>query len=450
MPSRLVPDILFQNRRFNIPAHSSRPVWLDITIPHTTKAGLYQGSLSIRTPEDSLRLPFTVRVQNMELPGPTDWHYHLDLWQNPFAIARYHQVPLWSQKHWALIRKYLTLLADAGQKCITTSIIWQPWGAQTYDPFESMITWIHNSSGKWEYDYSVFDHYVEVATECGITDQINCYTMVPWGNHLRYMDEDSSKFVTVVIKPGTPEYEKYWRPFLYDFREHLKERGWLDKTCIALDERGKEDTKNLISFLKQTTPGLKLALAGHYFKEITPDIHDFSYNFHFLNNKVPEIAGLRHKHEQVTTYYVACGIRRPNNFTFSPPAESTCEGWLAAGMGLDGFLRWAYNSWPEDPLHDSRYIKWPAGDTYMIYPGPLSSVRFERLREGIQDYEKIRILQALLKKEENKGLALPDSLDLVGYLKTLDPEIINDTPAAVIVNRGKKIIEKLTDYILNR
>ncbi len=285
IPAHLVPDILFQNRRFNLPAHSSHPVWLEINIPHTAKARLYQGSVSIRTPEDSMRLPFTLRIQDIELPQPNNWHYHLDLWQNPFAIARYHQVTLWSQKHWDLIRKYLTLLANAGQKCITTSIIWQPWSAQTYDPFQSMITWIHNSNGQWDYDYSVFDHYVSVAMKCGITEQINCYTMVPWGNHFRYMDEDSSKFVTATLKPGIPAYETYWRPFLYDFREHLKEMGWLDKTCIALDERGEKDTKNLIRFIKKIAPEFKLALAGHCFKEIAPDIYDFSYNYHFLNNK---------------------------------------------------------------------------------------------------------------------------------------------------------------------
>jgi hypothetical protein len=54
----------------------------------------------------------------------------------------------------------------------------------------------------------------------------------------------------------------------------------------------------------------------------------------------------------ITTYYVACGIPKPNNFTFSPPSESCYEGWFAAARGFDGFLRWASNSWPENPLID--------------------------------------------------------------------------------------------------
>ena len=47
-----------------------------------------------------------------------------------------------------------------------------------------------------------------------------------------------------------------------------------------------------------------------------------------------------------------------------------------------------------EPLRDSRFRTWPAGDTYVVYPGGRSSIRFERLREGIQDAEKIRILRA--------------------------------------------------------
>lgn len=48
---------------------------------------------------------------------------------------------------------------------------------------------------------------------------------------------------------------------------------------------------------------------------------------------------------------------------------------------------------PADPLTDSRFRAWLAGDTYLVYPDARSSIRFERLREGIQDAEKIRILK---------------------------------------------------------
>lgn len=63
-------------------------------------------------------------------------------------------------------------------------------------------------------------------------------------------------------------------------------------------------------------------------------------------------------------------------------------------------LRWAFNSWVEHPLQDSRFRTWPAGDTYIIYPQGRSSVRYERLVEGIQDYEKIQILKKTLERDK--------------------------------------------------
>lgn len=68
---------------------------------------------------------------------------------------------------------------------------------------------------------------------------------------------------------------------------------------------------------------------------------------------------------------------------------------------MDGYLRWALNSWPKNPVQDSRFTAWPAGDTYQVYPGPMTSIRLEKLTEGIQDFEKIRILKEAYKNNGN-------------------------------------------------
>ena len=66
----------------------------------------------------------------------------------------------------------------------------------------------------------------------------------------------------------------------------------------------------------------------------------------------------------------------------------------AIAHDYDGMLRWAYNSWPARPEYDSRFRRWASGDTYMVYPGARSSVRFERLVDGVEIYEKVRTLRA--------------------------------------------------------
>ena len=71
--------------------------------------------------------------------------------------------------------------------------------------------------------------------------------------------------------------------------------------------------------------------------------------------------------------------------------------------GLDGFLRWAANSWPHDPYRDASFGDWKAGDTYLVYPEGEYSARLLSLRAGIVVAEKLRILkEAGIGEKEHK------------------------------------------------
>ncbi|MBE9509249.1 MAG: DUF4091 domain-containing protein [Bacteroidetes bacterium] len=444
IPASIVSDMLEYNQVFNLIPQSVRPVWVTIDIPQDVEKDIYTGIINIKSGENNSQpLNIELTVINRTLPDPSEWNFHLDLWQNPFAIARFHKVEPWSQEHIDILKSYLTMLAEAGQKCITTSIIHQPWGSQTYDPFSSMIRWIKNSNGTWMFDFSVFDQYVKLAMECGITRQINCYSMIPWGNQIQYFDEDSADYITVTVKPGTPEYEAIWKPFLHQFSYHLKQMGWLEKTTIAMDERGLEEMKNTIRLIQTTSPGIGITMAGAYHAEIQNDIHDYC-----LFIKPPVALNYRQERvekDKITTFYTCCAKpEHPNNFTFSPPAEQTWMGWYAAAQGYSGYLRWAYNSWPENPLKDSRFSSWPAGDTYQVYPGPRSSMRFEKLREGIQDYEKIRIIKKTLKQYPETD-SIRQKFDKTSEMFSL--KNLSEKPAAHWVNSGKKVLEELSGLI---
>ena len=449
VPVHLSPDIISNESSFTIDTKGTRPIWISVDIPGNAPAGIYTGSISIKTKSGTKKHDITLEVLDNKLPPPSEWYFHLDLWQNPFAVARFHEVELWSDIHIELLRKYLTMLADAGQKCITATLIDKPWGDDKpcYDNFGSMISWVRKKDGTWEYDYTYFDQYVDLAMECGIKKQINCYTMVPINNKFSWYDEASSETVVRELFPGTNNYEDLWRGFLVDFKGHLKEKGWLDITTLALDEREEEEMTSLFSFLKETAPGFKISMAGFYYEDINSSIYEFSSNWRDGGRIPAEAIKSRKEAGLITTYYVACGIPKPNNFTFSPPSESCYEGWIAAAMGFDGFLRWAYNSWPENPLIDSRYNKWPAGDTYMIYPGPLSSVRFERLREGIQDYEKIRIIRNEL-DQKNSPEAVAARIKLDEFLSSIDSKTLDGNSAADIINEGKSLVYEIAKSLI--
>ena len=74
----------------------------------------------------------------------------------------------------------------------------------------------------------------------------------------------------------------------------------------------------------------------------------------------------------------------------------------------------------------------------MIYPEGRSSIRFERLIEGIQSYEKIRILKEEFEKKGNKSAI--NKIDKI--LKTFDEFSLKEIPAATVVTKAKEAINK--------
>lgn len=389
-----VADILDIKEYAGVPAGRMQPVWVTVSVPEDAKPGKYSGKLTVTAANAKARsLPIEIRVADHVLPPVRDWTFHLDLWQNPYAVARLESVPLWSEEHFEAMRPVMSLLADAGQKSVTATLINRPWNGQTYDAFGSMVTKVRRIDGTWLFDYTIFDRWVEFMFSLGIDRQINCYSMIPWAMEFDFYNQATGLNDCVRTVAGSPEYEEYWGRFIKDFAGHLREKGWFEKTMIAMDERPLDAMKAVLAVVRKYEPDFKVSLAGNYHEPVIFDIADFSEAFVF-KKEFPEDVKLQRKElGLLTTFYTCCGEAHPNTFVISDPDESTWLGWFAVAENYDGYLRWAYNSWPEAPLTDVRFHSWPAGDCFIVYPGGRGSVHLAKLTEGIQDYEKIHILK---------------------------------------------------------
>lgn len=411
--SVLVADVLDINASLPVKSKTTQPLWLCINVPRNAKPGKYIGTMTvIASNMKAQHLEVNLEVLAHTLPDAQQWHLNLDLWQNPYSVARYYNVPLWSKEHFDAMRPIMRMLRDAGQYSITTSIMHKPWNGQTEDHFDSMVTRIRHIDGSWTYDYAVFDRWVEfMMNEVGIDRLISCYTMIPWNLQFDYYDEATNRIQFVKTKPGDNAYTEYWGVFLKDFAKHLRAKGWFEKTAISMDERPMEAMKAAIKVIKDADPDFKITLAGTYHDEIEKDL--YYYSIPYGNDYPTPVKERRRKEGKISTYYTCCVEGFPNTFTFSPPAEGTWTAIHAVAADYDGYLRWSYNSWTQNPLCDSRFRTWASGDCYSIYPGPRSSIRFERFVEGLQDAEKIYILrQEYKEKKQNiKYNALQKELD---------------------------------------
>jgi hypothetical protein len=440
-----MPDRFEVFDRFDVPGKTVRPVWMSVNIPQDAEPGTYAGTIEVIAVNQKTILNVKIRVQDQTLPKPHDWQYRLDLWQNPWVIADYYHVKPWSNEHIALLKKHLKLYADAGGTYITTYGVHSPWGDNEYAIEGGMINWIKQKNGSWKFDYTIFDEYVELAMSLGIDKAITIYTPLPWGERFFYLDEATGNRVQEQWLPTTDTFKNNWNIFLTNLRAHLEKEGWFNKTYLGINENAMEQTLAAIKVIKAHSKDWKITYAGNWHPELDTLLND--YCFLYGNEANVDEVKTRTERGQTTTYYVCCNPVKPNNFLFSPPIEGRWISWYSAAHGYNGFLRWAYDAWPEDPMRDARYGSWPAGDCFLVYPGGNSCIRFEKLREGIVDYEKIRIVKETALRSSDavvKNLLsqLNAHLETLNTNKSLDEaKLKND------VTKGREIVNELSEKL---
>ncbi|MBR2638132.1 MAG: DUF4091 domain-containing protein [Bacteroidaceae bacterium] len=407
-PTWLVADVIDQDKPHAVPAMETRPIWCTLEIPRNAKAGTYTTELEIVNSSNKVvkSLKLNINVNSRSLPTVAEQKFHLDLWQQPYAVSRYYGVERWSDEHLDALRPYLQALGRAGQRTVTAIMFYEPWGEQTHEPdkFDPMVQTIKKKDGTWEYDYTVFDKYVELCAEYGITKQINCFSMVPWDMSFRYYDEASSSYKFIKTNTYASDYRDLWTNFLKAFKVHLQEKGWFEKTNIAMDERAESDMLNAYNIASSL--GFNMALAGNYHSSLCDKLQDMCVALGQDRSFTTAQMNDRKAKNRVTTFYTSCADKEPNIYTNSYPAEATYLPLYAAATNLDGYLHWSWINWDEHPLTDSRYRKFGSGDTYCYYPGNRSSVRFERLIEGIHQYEKVQILREEYANDVEKSKTL--------------------------------------------
>lgn len=449
-PQERVPDVLGGNAPFDLAPRSVQGVWMTVDVPTGTAPGNYTGTVTATSAEGAeIAFELQLEVLRLTLPEPSEWEQFIDLWQNPYAIARVEGIPtdqLWTKAHFDAMRPYYRMLADGGQDVITTTVVADPWASQTYDKYGSMVQWTKQRDGSWAFDFSAFDAWVEyMIDDIGIDGQIDAYSMVNWASRILYYDEASGQNVNAKVDVGTAQWNAMWGAFLEAFGPHLKEKGWFDRTYMAMDERALGDIIKAVDLIAEKAPGLKVGAAMNYNSLADPRLDRIekislgSYYVDLGDAEFAEVSAHRRELGLITSVY-SCVGHFPNTFTRSNPAEGDWVQWKTVATGSDGFLRWAFDSFVADPLQTTDFKTWESGDTAQIYPGALSSIRWEKLTEGARDAEKIRILRKASPEASATLTALMAGMENPGYASDpfggrIDPGVV-DIPAVVTALRA--------------
>ncbi len=137
--------------------------------------------------------------------------------------------------------------------------------------------------------------------------------------------------------------------------------------------------------------------------------------------------------------------------------------WMCWKANATGFLYWCVNYWMKDPWTDPANTPWGQNaNGSLFYPGddgPVASIRLAALRDGMEDYEYLALLSALVgRAKDDAGVtADPAGQALVARaerLLALDPELVESmqrySPEAGVLERNRSAIGELIDILQQR
>lgn len=418
----LFPETLDWGQPQNPPVSYPALVWMSVDIPNDAHPGDYNGSVTIHSSSgERVTLKVTFQVTPWRMPPASERQFHLDLWQFPVSVLDRHndanpgkQIKIWSDEHYALLEATYRYLAGLGQRTVTTYIKEGAFAAP------SMIRWIALENGnRWEYDYSVFDAHVERLAEWGIDEQISAFSPVGWNKgKIPFWDASSGTMKVFETAMGSKDYNALWNNFLTDFKQHLLEKGWFEKTVLYMDEVPEGEMEAVIGLIRFNDKDWKIGLAyGH-----APNERVIASLYH-VSGYYENETQVQTYDDQVTTFYTSCSLPRPNSFVAADanPADLAALPWYALAREHDGYLRWAFDNWRSHHPLDLREGTYTAGDFSLVYRSSndkdmilIPSVRSELLRDGIEDYEKVHVLRSAMRRcEENDWLArLQETIDI--------------------------------------
>ncbi len=405
----------------------ARSVWVEMKLPADAVAGAYPCKVRLftgYTTEDEEvygEMDVTVEVLACTVPDARDNKFHLDLWQHLSNIARKHEVPLWSDDHFQVLENYVKTLGELGQKAVTLVVSEAPWSGQgcfseyrqEANLYEYAIIGVtKEADGTFTYDYTAMQRYIDLCARYGIDREISLYGLCnlwsapdgdlapivadyPDGLKIRYLDKADGRYKYMRTAAELDDY-------IASLERYFITTGQMDKVRMAADEPGDMDKyRTILGHIKAIAPAFKFKAAinhAEFIGAFGDDVYDFA----------PYIDGMCHEYDKLKEYqntmegkrflwYVCCGPSYPNTFLRSNLLESWFIGILTSYAGFDGFLRWNYTVWNDNPREDIRYGIFAAGDTNFVYPAangkPLLTLRYKAMKRGIEMYEMLEKLK---------------------------------------------------------
>ena len=440
----LLPDPLFDDLNMGDPKDPC-VLWYTLTIPSDTPSGDYSGSVRFSVGAKSFSVPVRLKVWDFEIPKRG--HLATDFWFFRGQIKHYYGRA--ADPSFREVSKYLEMALDhrlTPIDCCEGNV--QP-----------LFKIYREADGKLTIDWTEYDRYAQFVVDRGGTSLSLAPThwfgkwfsdQLTLGYESSIITNRATGAVETVAYPYVSEkHLDMLKWYLREAVDHFRQKGWLEYAFVQpLDEVAEnKETLAIVQACHDADPAVRVLM-----DVVTPaSSKTFSDYLGIWCPLTPNLPGggfdeVRAQGKDVW-WYVCCGPLPPfaNLFTNQACADHRQLFWQSWKYNSQGLLYWGINfwhMWGTEPKYDPK-TAWPnspaalglgvigstgeIGDGYFIYPGPkgpIGSIRLEAIRDGLEDYEYLWLLNdraksvSVSKAAHAKSLlAIPESFckDLEHY-----------------------------------
>ncbi|MCX8035524.1 MAG: DUF6067 family protein [Candidatus Sumerlaeia bacterium] len=399
----------------------NQPLWITVRVPRDAAAGDYRGAIELSAEGGwKASVPFTLHVWDFEIPREN--HLKTAFGFSTGNVRRYHNLK--TEEEWRQV-------VDLYFKNFAEHRI-SPYDFAPFDPIE--VRFPEDPSGTVKLDFTRFDRQAEkyLGPDYRFTTFRLPLSGMGGGTFHSRQTGRIGRF-----EQGSPEYERLFASYVKQLESHLREKGWLDKAYIYwFDEPNPKDyefVRNGMERIHRAAPGLRRMLTEQPEKELDGAVDIWCP---LTPHVTPELVAREAEKGREMWWYICTGPKGPycTLFIDHPAIEFRMWSWQTWKTGVKGLLIWQSNYWTSDaaypppqfqnPWEDPMsYVSgygtprgtkkhWGNGDGRFLYPpnrdpmndkstyltGPVNSIRWEMLREGIEDYEYFWLLRDLLEK----------------------------------------------------
>lgn len=375
-------------------ANENQPFWITVRVPKSAAAGDYTATLTVEVNGSSAEMPVTLHVFDFALPDEIgfdgNWNSSFEALGGSESLEKVQALKDFFFEH----------------RLVPSSVSWPAGlnytGGITYDCATATFVTEDNP-----YDFSQLGpKYIDGEGWNGVG--------FPSFEVMQFVDNSTPRpqvFCEVDRGPtpfGTDAYNAEWSKLLAAIEAHLAANGWTNKGYyyVQNEPQGPEDydvAAFLANLSKQAAPSLRIAVSEEPKPEIAEhqDIGAGRYDLWWADLSAfdPDYAKVRQAAGDEVWWYFLYGDLPPhfNPITIDHPGiESRVPYWAAYNYRVRGFAYYSVTGWGNDPRSDPR----PQGtnqngDGFLLYPptdaGLVTSIRWELLREGQEDYEYLKL-----------------------------------------------------------